>query len=123
RSTVGRPASSQSTASTFGPLEPGPLPPPALALPGAIWEPLRLEQVVSASRTRGDAEARTIRRELHAVHELDARPRVFADQQVSVQVDVVEERGDVGSRGDCEAGLDHATEHQAEAERARGRGH
>src|SRR5581483_10656077 len=53
RSTVGRPASSQSTASTFGPLEPGPLPPPALALPGAIWEPLRLEQVVSASRTRG----------------------------------------------------------------------
>ena len=41
------------------------------------------------------------------------------DQQVAVEVDVVHERRELGRRRDAELRLDHAAEHDAQAERAR----
>src|SRR5215203_2224484 len=61
-----------------------------------------------------------LRRNLHAVYELDSRPRIFREQEVPVEIDVVEQRGDLRTRGNSQARLDHAPEHRAEAERARG---
>ncbi len=52
--------------------------------------------------------------------ELDARPRVLAQQQVAVEVDVVAERRDAAARRDPEPGLEHAAEHHAHAQRAGG---
>ena len=85
----------------------------------AVVAPESVDELVTHAATRrgpGCVDAR----HLHAVDELDPRPGVLADQQVAVEVDVVEERGDVRARGDAEAGLDHAAEHQPEPERARG---
>ena len=70
-----------------------------------------------------DAQARRGRRNLDSVHELDAGPRVLAQQQVSVQVDVVAQRSDAASGGDAETRLEHAPEHHAEPERTRGMRH
>src|SRR5919108_3190287 len=67
-----------------------------------------------------DSESRLVGRELHAVHELDSRPRVLGKQQVPVQVDVVAERSHLRRSRDGEPRLDHAPEHDAESERARG---
>src|SRR5256885_9222111 len=69
-----------------------------------------------------DTQPGRVRRELDAVDELDAGPRILREQQVAVQVDVVEEAGDLGARRDGQARLVHAAEHQAEAERAAGMG-
>ena len=66
-----------------------------------------------------DTESRLVGGKLHAVDEGHARPRVVRDEDVPVEVDVVEERGDVRAGRDAEAGLDHAAEHAAEPERAR----
>src|SRR4051794_38718267 len=60
---------------------------------------------------RLNPEAWRVRRQLDARDELDAGPRVVAEQEVSVEIDVVDEARDVGRRRDPEAGLDHATEH------------
>src|SRR5262249_43145415 len=70
-----------------------------------------------------DTETRSIGGELDAVAELDARPRVLEQQQVPVQVDEVAETRDLRARGDAEPGLGHATEHDAEPERAGGMRH
>src|SRR6185503_17223187 len=61
--------------------------------------------------------------ELHAVDELDPRPRVVCEQQVAVEVDVIHEARDVRAGRDPEAGLDHAAEHHAEAESTRSVNH
>ena len=60
---------------------------------------------------------------LDAVDEPHARPRIVRDEDVAVEVDVVEQRRDVRAGSDAETGLDHAAEHAAEAERARGMRH
>ena len=60
---------------------------------------------------------------LDAVHEHRPRSRVAGEEQVAVQVDVVAERRHRAPGGDAETGLDHATEHHAEPERARRVGH
>src|SRR5438552_19074111 len=67
-----------------------------------------------------DTEPRLVRCELDAVHERDARPRVVREQEVAVEVDVVEEGRDLRAGRDAEPRLDHAAEHAAEPERARG---
>ncbi len=66
-----------------------------------------------------DAEARLERRDLHAVDELDARPRVLAQEQVPVEIDVVAERRDAAAGGDPEPRLEHAAEHHAHPQRPR----
>src|SRR5512132_1846805 len=76
-----------------------------------------------SARTRyrvRDTEPRGVGRKLDAVDEFDARPRIVGEQEVAVEVDVIAERRDVRARRDAEAGLDHAAEHHAEAEGARG---
>ena len=73
-----------------------------------------------AAGTCMDTEARLLRRKLDAVDERDARPRVVREQEVAVEVDVVEERRDLRAGRDPEPRLDHAAEHAAEPERARG---
>ena len=50
------------------------------------------------SGTSSDTEAGLVGRELDAVAELDARPRVVREQQVAVEVDVVAEAGDRARR-------------------------
>ena len=70
--------------------------------------------------SRRDTESGSIGRELDAVAELDARPRVFEQEQVAVEVDEVAEARDLGAGGDAESGLGHAAEHDAEAEPASG---
>ena len=67
-----------------------------------------------------DAEAGLVARHLDAVDERRAGQRVLGEQQVAVEVDVVAERRDDAARRDAEPGLDHAAEHHAETERARG---
>ena len=44
----------------------------------------------------------------------------MSKQKVAVEIDVIEERRDLGPGGDTEPGLDHAAEHAAETERAGG---
>src|SRR5439155_8578323 len=75
-----------------------------------------------SARTRYlvDTEPWCVRGELNAVDELDARPRILGEQQVAVEVDVVAEARHRSAGGDAEPGLDHAAEHYAEPERARG---
>src|SRR5204862_3588864 len=65
----------------------------------------------------GHAQTWRFGRELDAVGELDAGPRVFREEQVAVEVDVVAEARDLAAGRDAEPGLDHAPEHHAEAER------
>ena len=65
-----------------------------------------------------DAQTRLLGRQLDAVDELDPRPRILREEQVAVEVDVVAEARDLRGGGDAETGLDHAAEHDAEAERA-----
>src|ERR1044072_5877033 len=67
-----------------------------------------------------DTEPRRGRRKLDAVDERDARPRVVGDEDVAVEVDVVAEGREVRAGGAAESGLDHAAEHHAESESARG---
>src|SRR5207247_1446735 len=67
-----------------------------------------------------DTQPGRVRRKLDAVDELDAGPRVLREQQVAVQVDMVEEARDLRARGDGEARLVHAAEHETEPERAAG---
>src|SRR5580765_4716177 len=79
--------------------------------------------LLPSARTRyfvSDTESRGRRRKLDAVDERDARPRVVGEEQVAVEVDVVAERREVRAGGDAESRLDHAAEHHAESERARG---
>src|SRR6266508_644144 len=64
-------------------------------------------------------QSRCVGWRLDPVDEVDTRPRIVGDQDVAVEVDVVAERRHVRAGGDAEAGLDHAAEHDAEAERAR----
>src|SRR5438132_935639 len=64
------------------------------------------------------SESWLIGRQLDAVDERHARPRVVREQEVPVEVDVVEERCDLRRGGDAEPRLDHAAEHAAESERA-----
>ena len=78
---------------------------------GEDQQPLRRGRTPSPGR---------LGRHLDAVGERDARPRVVGDQQVPVEVDVVAERRDGAAGGDPEPRLDHAAEHDAEPERARG---
>src|SRR5919204_367551 len=76
-----------------------------------------------SARTRyrfSDTEAGGGWRELDAVDELDAGPRILGEQEVAVQVDVIAEARNLAAGGDAEAGLDHAAQHHAEAERPRG---
>src|SRR5712691_890864 len=61
--------------------------------------------------------------QLDSVDELDARPRILPQQEVTVEVDVVAETRHLAAGGDPEAGLDHAAEHDAQAEGARRVGH
>src|SRR5438876_11293387 len=70
-----------------------------------------------------DTEPWCVRGKLNAVHELDAGPWVLGEEQVAVEVDVIAEACHRGARGDPEARLDHAAEHHAEPERARGMRH
>src|SRR5215212_7778741 len=70
-----------------------------------------------------DTQPRLLRRNLHAVDELDARPRIVREQEVAVEVDVVAQRCDLRPRSDPEPRLDHAAEHHSEPERARGVNH
>src|SRR5919202_5727150 len=70
-----------------------------------------------------DTKPGLLTRELYAVGELDARPRVLAQEEVAVEVDVVHQARDVRAGGDAEARLDHAAEHHTEAERAGGMHH
>jgi hypothetical protein len=56
---------------------------------------------------------------LNAVHELDPFPRVVGKEEVAVEIDVIAQTRDLAGRGNSEARLDHAAEHDAEAERAR----
>src|SRR4051812_2348688 len=58
------------------------------------------------------------RGELDAVDELHARPRVVAQEEVAVEIDVVAQARDLRSGGDREPRLVHAAEHDAETERA-----
>src|SRR6187401_995040 len=67
-----------------------------------------------------DSEAGFRRRELDAVHELDAGTGVVREQEVSVEVDVIAEAGDLAGRSNRQARLDHAAEHDSQAERACG---
>src|SRR5437867_1477365 len=64
------------------------------------------------------AETWPVGRQLDAVAELDARPRILREQQIPVEVDVVAQARDLRCGGDAEPGLDHAAEHHAEAEGA-----
>jgi len=48
-----------------------------------------------------DTESRFVGWKLDAVSELDARPRIFEQQQVSVEVDEVAEAGDLTTGGDA----------------------
>src|SRR5690349_20165322 len=73
----------------------------------------------TSSLRRRDTEPRLVGWELDAVDELDAGPRVVCKQQVAVEVDVIHEARDVRAGRDPEARLDHASEHDAEPERAR----
>src|SRR5512143_3074521 len=66
-----------------------------------------------------DTETWSLRGELDAVDELDARPRVVREQEVAVEVDVVAQARDLRAGRDAEARLDHAAEHDAEPERPR----
>src|SRR5262245_58911474 len=63
-----------------------------------------------------DAEPGVVRGHLHAVDELDPRPRVLGEKKVAVEVDVVAERRDAAPGRDREARLDHAAEHDPEPE-------
>ena len=56
---------------------------------------------------------------LDSVVELHAGPRVFGEQEVAVEVDVVAQARDLCGSCDAETRLDHAAEHDAEVERAR----
>src|SRR5262245_19848482 len=67
------------------------------------------------------AEAGTVSGELDTVHESNAGRGVLGEEKVAVEVDVVAEARDRRAGGDAEAGLDHAAEHHAQAERAGGR--
>ena len=51
---------------------------------------------------------------MHAFDELDARPRVVAQQEVPVEVDVVAQARDLRPGSDREARLVHAAEHDSE---------
>src|SRR5438552_1637079 len=73
-----------------------------------------------SSRRGRDAEAGAVCGELDTVGKFNTRPRVAGEQQVAVEVDVVEQARDVRARRDAEPGLDHAAQHQAEAERPGG---
>src|SRR5262245_64369536 len=66
-----------------------------------------------------DTQPWGFRGQLDPVDELDTRPRVVAQEQVAVQVDVVAETRDLGAGGDGQARLVHAAEHDAEAQRPR----
>src|SRR5262245_19611262 len=70
-----------------------------------------------------DPEAGVGRRHLHAVDELDPRPRVLGEKKVAVEVDVVAERRDAAPGRDREARLDHAAEHDPEPESPGSVGH
>src|SRR5262245_9041516 len=74
----------------------------------------------SSNLRSADTEPRFGRRELNTVLERDARPGVVCDQEVAVEIDVVEEARDVRAGRDPEPGLDHASQHDAEPESARG---
>src|SRR3954469_25230949 len=76
-----------------------------------------------SARTRyrlSDTEAWLLRGQLDAVGELDPRPRIVREQEVPVEVDVIAEAGHLRCGRDREAGLDHAPEHHAQAERTGG---
>src|SRR6187397_3053504 len=72
--------------------------------------------MTTSLRTGGDAEPRLERWHLDPVDELDAGPRVLAEEDVPVQVDVIAEWRDTTARSDAEPGLEHAAEHHAHAQ-------
>ena len=65
-----------------------------------------------------DTQARLFGWKLHAVDELDPVPRVVSEEEVAVEVDVIAQARELAGGRDPEARLDHAAEHDAEAERA-----
>src|SRR5918998_5260263 len=65
------------------------------------------------------AQAWSFGGDLHAVDEADALPRIVREQEVAVEVDVVAQAGDLTAGRDAEARLEHAAEHDAQAERPR----
>src|SRR3990170_2248153 len=60
---------------------------------------------------------------LHPVPQLDPLPRVLGEEEVAVEIDVVAEARDLAGGGYTEARLDHAPQHDAEAERTSGGHH
>src|SRR5579871_2185990 len=73
------------------------------------------------SSLRGaDAKTDLLGRLLYPANERDARPWIVREEKVPVEVDVIDEARDVGRGSDPESRLDHAAEHDAKAERARG---
>src|SRR3954451_3942798 len=70
-----------------------------------------------------DTESGRVGGQLDAVGEANARPGVVGEQQVPVEIDVIHETRDLRAWRDAETGLDHAPEHHAEPECARGVDH
>src|SRR5919201_1303301 len=71
-------------------------------------------------RGAGHTEAGVEGRKLDAIDERDAFPGIVGEEEVAVEVDVVAETRHLARRGDGDARLHHAAEHDAEVERPRG---
>src|SRR5688572_13946929 len=70
-----------------------------------------------------DSQSWLVGRHLYPVDERDPRPGVVREEQVAVEVEVVAEAPDLRGGADPEARLDHAAEHDAQAERPSGMSH
>src|ERR1700748_1773878 len=85
----------------------------------ADWPSARSRSLRGRDAISFNSESGGIAGELDPVDEFDAGPGIGGEQQVAVEVDVIHQARDVRAGGDPEARLDHAAEHDAEAERAR----